>query len=203
NPAGLNNLLQKDAAQIRTKDVESELVDDPSGIQLLLASYRPADARRLSGVDQFAAVVDQLAHLAAFTILDLGPAIPPHSDRLLESCDQLIVVVEPDPNAAVHAKALLDDLGLRVLSRDRISVAVVNRVRTDQKLSRTQIQDLLGHPAPYVFTPVPEIAYQAARTKVPMVLLGDAAAQTQQHNNIQQYSAIAGAIARQGQKVSV
>jgi pilus assembly protein CpaE len=203
NPAGINNLLQRSADQIRTQDVQSELVDDPSGIQLLLSSYQPGDARHLARVDQFAAIVEHLAALSSWSVLDLGPGIPPHTDRLLEACDQLIVVVEPDPNAAVHTKALLDDLSLRVLGRDRISVVVVNRVRSDLKLSRTQIQDLIGHPAPYVFTPVPEIAYQAARTKVPMILVSESAAHSQQHNNLQQFATIAAAIARQGQKVSV
>jgi hypothetical protein len=102
-----------------------------------------------------------------------------------------------------HTKALLDDLSLRVLGLDRISVAVVNRVRSDLKLSRTQIQDQLGHQVPYVFTPVPEVAYQASRAKVPMILFQGAEANAQQHNNLQQLRTMAQAIIQQGQKVNL
>ncbi|MDX1438211.1 MAG: hypothetical protein R3335_15490, partial [Anaerolineales bacterium] len=153
-------------------------------------------------LEQFVKIVEGTSTLARFTILDLGPGIPPSTDRVLEYCNRLIIVVEPEKNVVTHTKALLEDINLKVLGRDRISIAVVNRVRSDQKLSRTQIQEMLGHPAAYIFTPVPEIAYQASRAKVPMVMLGEPGASPQQHNNIQQYTALAESIANQGQKVS-
>jgi DNA-binding response OmpR family regulator len=203
NPAGLNNLLQRSSFQVRSSDLDSELVQHSSGIHLLLASNQPSDARFITEVDRFAEIVEQAATLSEYTILDLGPALPPITDKVLESCDQLFVVVEPETNVVVHTKALLEDISLKVLGRNRINVAVVNRVRADQKLSRIQIQELLSHPVPYIFTPVPEIAYQANRAKVPMVMLGEPGATPQQHNNIQQYTAMAEAIAKQGQKISV
>ncbi|MDX1438164.1 MAG: response regulator, partial [Anaerolineales bacterium] len=43
NPAGLNNLLQRPANQIRASEVESELVDHSSGIEMLMASNQPSD----------------------------------------------------------------------------------------------------------------------------------------------------------------
>jgi MinD-like ATPase involved in chromosome partitioning or flagellar assembly len=154
-------------------------------------------------VNQFVTIVDHLSHLAKYTILDLGPSLSPVTDRVLEACDQLIVIVEPEPGSVTHTKALLDDLSLRVLGLDRINVAVVSRVRSELKLSRTQIQDQLGHAVPFVFTPVPELAFQATRAKIPLVLFKSKDLNTQQHNNLQQFKAMAQEIINYGQKISI
>ncbi len=200
---GLINLLQRNSDELSTMDIERELVEHSSGVRILLASYQPSDAQFNLAVPQFNRVVDLLSRLSAYTVLDMGPALPPSSEKVLEYCDQILVAVEPEPNAVAHTKALLDDLSLRVLGLDRISVAVISRSRSDLKLSRTQIQDQLGHSVPYVLTPVPEIAYQAARAKTPLILARGEEANTQQHNNLQQFKAMVQSIVQYGHKISI
>lgn len=203
NVMGLVNLLQKKSEDISQKDVEDELQDHTTGLRLLLASHQPSDAQFTLAIPQFKVIARHLSRLADYTILDLGPSLPPVTEKLLEVCDQILVAVEPEPNAVVHTKALLDDLSLRVLGLNRIQVAVVSRSRSELKLSRTQIKSQLGHAVPYVFTPVPELAYQAARARVPMILFRPSETNTQQHNNLQQYKAMAQTIIQHGQRVSI
>lgn len=201
NPTAQTQLLQRQPEEITEGDVENALFPHSSGIQLFLSSSQPSDAQYLPAVPQFERIVQFLGRLAAFTLLDLGPGIPPVTEKLLDQCDQIVVVVEPDPGSVAHTKALLDDLSLRVLGLDRINVAIVSRVRSDLKLTRSQIQDQLGHTVSNVFTPVPELAYQAARAKLPLVLFQAGAGNTQQHNNLQQYKTLAQAIVTHGQKI--
>ena len=200
-PIGLPALLESNPREIQAEAVNTELIEHSSGVHLLLASSQPSDAQYIQCIDQFDHIITHLRSLASYTVLDLGPALPPLSEMVLGHCEQLIVAVEPEPNVVVHTKALLDDLSLKVLGLDRISVAVINRTRSDLKLSRTQIQEQLGINVPFVFTPVPEIAYQAARAKVPMILSQGGQADPQLHNNIQQLSGMAEAVIKFGQKV--
>jgi pilus assembly protein CpaE len=200
NPLGLINLLQKKAEDISRQDVEAELLEHSSGVRLLLASYQPADSQFQLAIPQFSRIVRHLSYLADYTILDLGPSLPPQVEKALEMCDHIHVAVEPEANAVAHTKALLDDLSLRVLGLDRISVAVINRIRSDMKLSRADIQDQLGHSVPYIFTPAPDIAFQAAQAKVPMILSEAGNLNAQEQNNLQQYKAMAQAIRVTNQK---
>jgi cellulose biosynthesis protein BcsQ len=141
--------------------------------------------------------------MAKYTVLDLGPSLPPASEKVLENCDLILVGVSPEGNAVIHTKALLDDLSLRVLGLDRINVAVISRAHSEFRLSRSQIQDQLGHAVPYIFNPVPEIAHEAAAKKVPMFQIQGDSNTAQQTNNVQQYKAMAKAIVSHGQKVNV
>ena len=110
-------------------------------------------------------IVNRLAFLASYLILDLGPGLPPLTQKLIKYCQQLIVVVEPVPNSIQHAKALIADLvGLGVSARN-IQAVIINRVRSDVQLNAAQTQEKLEHPVPVVITPAPELFYQAARTK--------------------------------------
>ncbi len=201
--SGIVNLLQRAVEDINQRDVEMELLEHSSGIQMLLASHQPSEAQYMTAVAQADRIVKHLANLSRYTILDLGPSLPPISEQLLDRCAQIIVVVEPIQNAVTQTKALLEDIALRVLGLDRISVAMVSRVRSELKLSRTQIQEQLGHAVPYVITPVPELAVQAARAKVPMVMANSGNSDAQQHGNLQQFRQMAQAIIQHGQKISV
>jgi MinD-like ATPase involved in chromosome partitioning or flagellar assembly len=47
---------------------------------------------------------------------------------------------------------------------------VINRVRTGAQLSWSQVQEQLGYTIAVIFTPAPELAYQAAVDNMPIVL---------------------------------
>jgi MinD-like ATPase involved in chromosome partitioning or flagellar assembly len=49
-------------------------------------------------------------------------------------------------------------------------VVLINRARTDIQLSWNQVKDQLKSPIAVAFTPVPELAYQAAKKNIPIVL---------------------------------
>lgn len=169
-PEGLNHLLQRKPNEITSREIEAELVTHASGTRLLLASNRPYDAQQICAVANFEAITKQLAYMARYAIIDLGPAITPLSEKVLKICDEAIIVVEPVPQSINQTKVLISDLTEMGVGEGRLTIALVNRIRSGVQLSWSQVQDLLGRNISIIFTPAPELAYQAALHNLPIVV---------------------------------
>jgi CheY-like chemotaxis protein len=169
-PEGLNRLLQKKPTEISATDIENELVSHSSGIRLLLSSYQPRDARFRNSLEGYETITRNLAYMCDHLLIDLGPSLPPTTEKVLDICEQLIVALEPIPYTVIRTKALLDDLVEKGFGEGRVKVVLVNRIRTEMQLSWTQVQEKLGQSLAVAFTPAPELTYQAAKNKVPVVL---------------------------------
>lgn len=169
-PEGLNRLLQRKPEEIDRRTVETEIVTHSSGVRFLLASPQPRDGRLVERVDNFEAITRHLAMLGRFIILDLGTSLNPIAERLLPQCDEILVIVEPVPQTLDQSKALLDDLVAKGVGEGRADVVLVNRIRSGMQLSWSQVQERLGRNISVIFTPAPELAYQASTQNMPMVL---------------------------------
>ncbi len=169
-PDGLNRLLQKKASEINPREIESELTTHASGIRLLLASHQPRDGQYVSQVQNFEAIARNLPTLARYILVDLGPAITPLSDKVLPLCDEAIVIVEPVPQTLLQSKALVEDLLTKGIGEGRLNIVLVNRTRSGVQLSWSQVQEQLGRNISVIFTPAPELAYQASVHNVPIVI---------------------------------
>ena len=111
NPLGQSKLLASDVSQITPDTIEPELTLHPCGARFLLASARPQDASYIAAVDHFAALAQQIACLSSFVVLDLGASLTPAVEKVLEICEQVIVVLEPVPQTVYQTRLLLDILG--------------------------------------------------------------------------------------------
>jgi pilus assembly protein CpaE len=169
-PEGLNNLLQKKVNEITLSEVENQLTPHPSGVRFLLASNRPRDAQYLTAAAHFEAIAQHLSYLAQYVVLDLGPAITPIVEKVAKLCDELLVVLEPVPQTLTASKALINDLIQLGVGDGRITPVLVNRIRSGLQLSWSQVQEQLERSIPVIFTPAPELAYQASLNNVPIVV---------------------------------
>lgn len=169
-PEGLNHLLQRKPGEITVPDVDRELSSHNSGVRLLLSSYYPHDARYVVCTDAFESITRQLSHLGSYVILDLGPGLPPVTEQILSLCDDIIVILEPSPYTIIRTKALIEDLTDRGFGEGRVSLVLVNRIRSEMQLSWTQVKEQMGRDLAVAFTPAPELTYQAARNNVPLVV---------------------------------
>lgn len=169
-PDGFNRLLQCKADEITTRAVEMELMTHSSGVRFLLSSPRPRDAQYASAVGNFEVIAGQLSYLARFVILDLGPSFTPLNEKVFQHCDEVLLVVEPVPQTLSQTKALIDDLSDAGIGEDRISVVLVNRIRSGVQLSWSQVQEQLGRPITTIFTSAPELAYNASQHNLPIVI---------------------------------
>ena len=169
-PEGLNRLLQRKANEIDSAMVEAELTTHSSGIRMLLASPQPRDGQYAGAAANFETIARHLATLGRYIILDLGPSLTPLNDKVIPICDQVILVVEPISNTLAQSKALIEDLIARGIGDGRIEIVLVNRIRSGMQLSWSQVQEQLNHNVSVIFTPAPELAYQASMNNLPMVL---------------------------------
>lgn len=167
---GLNHLLELNPTAIDKRAIEPELVNHSSGLRLLLASPQPRDAKFIGESAIFEAIARQMAYMARYLLLDLGPSLTPLVEKVVRLCTEVLVVVEPVPQTVLQTKALIDDLLSQGIASDNITVVLVNRVRSGMQLSWSQVQDQLGRPISVIFTPAPDLAYQASQKNIPMVL---------------------------------
>lgn len=169
-PEGMNRLLQRKPKDIAAADVETELVTHSSGVKLLMSSYQPSDARYLAAADNFELIASHMAYLADFVVLDLGDSLNPVVDKSVAQCDELLILLEPVPYTILRTRTLMDELTAKGFGEGRLTVVLYNRVRSEFHLSLAQVQDQFKHAISLVFTPAPELTYQAAKSNVPLVV---------------------------------
>ena len=169
-PEGLNRLLESNLTEITLKSVEKELVTHRSGVQILLSSHNPGDAKYIGEANVFEVIAKHLPYLARYTLIDLGPSLSPISDRVLNYCDNVIIVVEPVPYTILQSKTLIQDLTDSGFTKSQMMVVLINRVRSSVQLSWAQVQEQLGYNISTIFTPAPEHTYQASTHNIPIVI---------------------------------
>ena len=169
-PDGLERLLLKKADEITPKDIETALALHKSEVRLLLATYKPSDAKNVVMVDKFEAITRLLAYMGQFIVLDLGHSITPITDKVLPFCDELILVLEPSPYVLQRTQLLMDELAQKGFGEGRVNAVLYTRQRSELQLTLPIVQQQFKHPISVVFTPAPELVYQSARANTPLVI---------------------------------
>ena len=193
---GLVNLLNMDPGQINQKNIAGALTQHHLGISLLPASYLPSDAKYLLKTEQYAAIAREIRTMARFIVFDLGSNLLPSIEKVVEQCDQLIVIVDPLSNNMNQTKALLGELSLRVLGLNQITLVLSSRIRSEKQMNLRDVQDRLGHSVAASISPAPDLAYRAAIEGIPMVFMQPDSLITQQYAKIAQTTIRTGQLMR-------
>lgn len=165
----MNRLLEEPGAEDLGDQITDSLLEHKSGIKTFLSSYQPKDAQHITSGEIFRRIAEELGKLAPYTVLDLGPGLTPISSQVAPECSKLLICLEPTPMNIIQTKALFQDLINMGVGEGRFISVLINRQRSGVQLSWEQAEDQLGREIDHIFTPVPELAYQAARTHVSMV----------------------------------
>ncbi len=169
-PVGLVNLLAMELHDVTTDAVSKELIQTNFGIKILSASNQMEKVECAAATSQLERVIDHLTSLAAIVVLDIGTSFHPGFNTILNKCNELIMVVEPQPVPIKRSKLLASELHLKGFgSLKTMSTVTVNRTRSDIVLNISQVEQILGYPAVMGFPPVVEQAYRAADRAVPLV----------------------------------
>jgi CheY-like chemotaxis protein/MinD-like ATPase involved in chromosome partitioning or flagellar assembly len=168
---GLPDLLAVSKPNEITRErILEALVSHPSNLKLFLSSNRPRDMHLINQLDNYESIVKRLAGMARFLTLDMGPGLQPFAERVVPQCDEIVIVIEGNPNTIIHTKALIADLMALNIPNSCIHVVLNNRVRSDTQLPTSQVQAKLEHEIVTTLTPAPELFTQAARLQTPAVL---------------------------------
>ena len=184
NPEGLSRLLRSNPRDIDPDSLGLALITHGTGVQFLLASPQPRDANLSDAVDNIKKVAETLPYVSRYVVLDLGSSLPAATQAALPTCNEIIVLVEPSPLSVHQTRNLIRDLLDLGIGEGRIRVVLVNRVRSSVQLNWAQVQEGIGYKIATVFTPAPELAYQAAATNQPMVLQQPGSITTQQFEKL-------------------
>ncbi|HEY45251.1 MAG TPA: response regulator [Anaerolineae bacterium] len=170
NPEGLGNLLRRSLKDIHLRSVESEILSHNVGIRLLAASPHPREVELEQAIPQMEAVLDNLASMCTTLILDLGSSLRAYAKPILKLCDRIVIVVEPVYPTNMMAQNLLEEVVSDGISRHKISLALINRVRTSLQIPWRQVETDLGIELAGIVSPAPEQAHQASQGTMPLVL---------------------------------
>jgi DNA-binding response OmpR family regulator/CO dehydrogenase nickel-insertion accessory protein CooC1 len=169
---GLTNLLQIQPDAITADAVKNELIYHRSGVRMLLSSHQLKDTAHTKAIPQMEKIIQQLAYSQAMILVDIGNDFFPGINKILEKCNQALMVVDPNPITISHTKSVLQDIAPLEFGKAKpVTMVMVNRQRTDLQLSRSEIQEQLGLAVDLVISPSPELSYQAALRHTPLVLM--------------------------------
>jgi len=181
---GLANLLAKSPLEITRSAISDQLATHDAGFKVLIASNHPRDFQLINQVSQYENVVARLSTLGRFIVLDMGMGLPPFVQRLLPQINELVIMVEGVPNTIAHTRAMIDDLVELGTEKNRITVVLNNRVRSESLMPWADVQEHLGHSISATLTPAPELFLQASRLKTPAVLCQPDSLTAQQINKL-------------------
>ena len=170
SPAGLSNLLSRSLKDIHLRSVETEIVSHNTGIRLLLSSFHPKETELEQAVPQIEAVVNSLASLCTLLILDLGAGLKPYVKPVLQLCDRILLVVEPIFPSDAMGRAVLQDLETSGINRNKLNLALINRVPTSLQIPWRKVEEELNIELAGIVSPAPEQAHQASQGGNPVVL---------------------------------
>jgi DNA-binding response OmpR family regulator len=186
NQTGLSKLLTKEGAEVSISDVQSALQMTDAGVRVLLSSYMPSDIKLIEAADQLVSTVRHLSYLGKYVVLDLGSALTPSIQKVIDLCTQLIIITEPVESSITQTKALLDELSMQILGLGNIHVVLLNRIRSETHMSTRAVQDKLGRPVSAMISPAPELAATAGAQNAPMIVVQKEGLINQQYDKLAQ-----------------
>ena len=184
NTNGLIKLLDEEPGTGISDFFPDVFMEHKSGIQTLLSSHHPSDSKYITHVEQFHQVAKKLPNLATYTILDLGPSLTPINAQILPECDKILICLEPSPSNVTQTRILIQDLINSGIGDGRFITILVNRQRSGVQLSREQVENDLERKIDQIFTPAPELAYQAAAKYIPIIQRPEESMTTEQFRDL-------------------
>ncbi|MEN9563355.1 MAG: hypothetical protein RIR73_1599 [Chloroflexota bacterium] len=168
--SALADMLRGAPMELTREKVQASLVTHSSGLKILAASDNPREVDLSNRAENFELLVNRLASMARFIVLDLGSGLSSSVQKVLPLCKEQIVVLEGMPNSIQHTRVMLNELTELKVDPKTVSVVLNNRQRSDTQIPWAQAQERLGHPIATTLTPMPELFTQALRLHTPAVL---------------------------------
>ncbi len=184
NTNGLIKLLDEEPGTDISDFFPDVFMEHRSGIKTLLSSHHPSDSKYITHVEQFFQIAKKLPNLATYTILDLGPSLTPINAQILPECDKILICLEPSPSNVTQTRILIQDLINSGIGDGRFITVLVNRQRSGVQLSREQTENQLERKIDQIFTPAPELAYQAAANNIPIIRRPEESLTTEQFRDL-------------------
>jgi pilus assembly protein CpaE len=187
---GLVQLLRNPASAITAEAVESQLEEHHTGVRLLTGQIKPPGVALNLTPPHAEAIVEHLAAMADYVILDLGVGLDETNKLMLRECYHVIVAVEPEYVTLELADALLDEIVSSVkLARHQVTLVMINKSASATYSSKEAIEEQLQHEMAGLITPAPELTTQSAIRRDALMVLYPDSAVAQQYASTAEYLA--------------
>lgn len=165
----LSSLLQLDPEHIDTQALRQVLTESQSGIGVLFGPQK-VDEPQAVEPEHARAILQGLASLARYTIVDLPCHLSAATKAAIQESDYVMVVVEHGSVAWSAGKVLLAQLASWGVGKDQFGAVVVKRSPSGRPLKATESSLELGCDVLGVFPPAEEICQDAQQSHSPIVL---------------------------------
>lgn len=166
---GLDQLLKMNPAEINQSKINEQLTPLVHGIRFLLASNDVFNSVCILAVHQFEAILNHIRGMADLIVVDIGTNFHPAYDVLTSSCNEMIMITEPQPLSLRLTRHLIANLKHRNFGSGKaLTLVNVNRIRADVSIPASKIEEILEHSVSLGFIPAPEQAYLSADRCVPI-----------------------------------
>jgi DNA-binding response OmpR family regulator len=185
NPENLNHLLQLKEIEITQQKVESELTQTTRGIKVLLASNSSKDIELLFTGRQIFEIIQKISHIGSIAFLDLGTGILPQIEHIINFCDEIILLFEPNPLNITRTRKLLEMLAEMGFGNSKfLTLLQINRIVSATQLTKTQISELLKQPVDHMLPPFSDQAFNSFNKNIPLLEFSPTSLYNQQLNKL-------------------
>jgi Flp pilus assembly CpaE family ATPase len=165
----LSNLLKLDPERINERELSRRLFSYQSGLRVLFGPQKVDECKEIEP-DQAEAVIEELAGMADYVILDLPRHPSSATQAAMRHCDSVALVVAPELACVMAGKLTLELLGSWGVSGGLVGAVVVNRTILAGAMKSPEIRSRLGCEIVGVVPPAAEVCMAAQERGVPLVL---------------------------------
>ena len=166
----LRDLLGLDVGRINGRMLKMHLTQDPIGMQVL---YGPNDfdAEEQITAEQSAAIVDGLASLADYVLLDLPSSPASSTEAALRLCESIYLMVTPEPASVSAAKGMLELLKQWGIGRGVVEIVVVNQAPLAVAVKINEIGEELNSDIIAIIPPVADACVASQQRGRPLSVI--------------------------------
>lgn len=168
-PGNLSGLLQLSPEHVDAQALRNRLVKSQSGLEVLFGPQKEDGVQEIQP-KHAKAILQGLADMAAYTIVDLPCHLSAASKTAIQESDYVIAIVDHEPLAWSAGKVLLAQLASWGVSREQLGAVVVKRSPSDRPLKASESSLELGCDVLGVFSPAEEACEIALNAYAPIVL---------------------------------
>jgi DNA-binding response OmpR family regulator len=168
-PQGLVNLLALDPGKIDEREVNSHLINLPSGLRLLVGPQCIAEYRDIAP-QQVEKLISTFTSIADYTILDLPCHPSAANQEALRCSDFVVLVIEPESTALACGIIALNQMKSWGVHANQIGVIVVNRSPLVISIKPDQVKSALGLDVIGVIPTAAEALIASQRAGLPIIL---------------------------------
>jgi DNA-binding response OmpR family regulator len=165
----LGSLPELDPERSNERELSKRLFSSPFGLRVLFGPQKADEFKEIEP-DQAEAVIEGLAGMADYIVIDLPYSASSANQAAIRCCDYVALVVAPELICVMSGKVTLELLKSWGVSGGLVGAVVVNRTIAARAMKLREIRSRLGCEIVGVVTPAVEACIAAQERGVPLVI---------------------------------